>query len=278
MSKANVAVAGKKGIVLLPVADLKMTYDVRRALNEDRVLLFMEIYEAGGEVSPIEVVRGTMTIHDGRHRKAALERLNRKHAQCVLVETRGFAEDLMDAYGKNVSDSPFPPTRADTVFVMRQLLERGVTNAEVQKRFMVYYQPSHVRKLLKDAHSNILKAKMQKAVSAIAHGGATAEAAAEEHGVKLDALRDEIAGVKKRRRATSVSDLKREITSRHSGFSQSTVRVFQKLLEQFEDGETLEKSVLEVMLHVRRLNADAAKRIDSWLERFEALKGSMKAK
>ena len=196
MSKTNVAVAGKRDIVLLPVSDLKMTYDVRRSLNEDRVLFFMETYESGGEVPPIEVVRGTMDIHDGRHRKAALEHLNRKHAECVLVEPmEGFADRLMDAFGKNVSDSPFPPTRADITFVMRQLLEQGVASAEVQKRFAKFYQPSHVRKLLKDAYANLLKARMQKAVTAVAHAGTTVEAAAKEHGVKPYLLRDEITDV-----------------------------------------------------------------------------------
>ncbi|MGH7175613.1 MAG: hypothetical protein ACREGR_04630, partial [Minisyncoccia bacterium] len=133
--------AGKKNVVLLAIADLRMTYDVRRELNDDRVFHFMEIYEGGGEVPPIEVVRGTMEIHDGRHRKAALDYLNRKHAECVLVEPMEFADQLIDAFGQNGSDSPVPPTRADITFVMRQLLEQGVTNAEVQKRFTKYYQP-----------------------------------------------------------------------------------------------------------------------------------------
>jgi len=170
-NKSRVAVAGKKDTVLLLVADLRMNYDVRTRLNDDRVLFFMERYDSGAEVPPIEVIRGTMDIHDGRHRKAALDHLGRRHAECILVAPMEYLDQMMDAFGKNVSDSPFPPTRADIIFVMKQLLEAGVTNAIIQKRFEIYYKPSHVKKLLKDAHSNVLKAKMSKAKMAVAHGG-----------------------------------------------------------------------------------------------------------
>lgn len=278
MSKTNVAVAGKSNVVLLPVSDLKMKFDVRKALNEDRVLLFMEMYEAGNSVPPIEVVRGTMDIHDGRHRKAALDHLGRKHAECVLIEPMEYVDSIMDAFAKNVSDSPFPPTRADIVFVMKQLLEASVPNAQIQKRFEFFYKPSHVRKLLKDAHSNIVKANLSRAKQAVAHGGMTVKAAAEQHKVEPERLQEEITGVKKRRKATSVSDIKTEITNRHRGNSQKTIAVFRDLLDKFEDGEIPEKSVLEVLLHVQRLNTDGAKRVNSWIERFESLKGSMKAK
>src|SRR3989344_7285276 len=98
-NKANVAVAGKKDTVLLPVSDLKMKFDVRKSLNEDRVLLFMEMYESGNSVPPIEVIRGTMDIHDGRHRKAALDHLGRKHAECILVAPMEYLDQMMDAFG-----------------------------------------------------------------------------------------------------------------------------------------------------------------------------------
>lgn len=278
MSKANVAVSGKTKVVLLPVADLKMKFDVRKSLNEDRVLLFMEMYEAGSSVPPIEVVRGTMDIHDGRHRKAALDHLSRKHAECILIEPMEYVDSMMDAFAKNVSDSPFPPTRADIVFVMKQLLDASVPNSHIQKRFEVFYKPSHVRKLLKDAHSGIVKANLSRAMQAVAHGGLTVKAAAEQHRVEPGRLQEEITGVRKRRKATSVTDIKTEITNRHRGNSQKTISVFRDLLDKFEDGEISEKNVLEVLLHVQRLNTDGAKRVNSWIERFESLKGSMKAK
>lgn len=278
MSRSNVAVGGKKDVVLLPVAELKMKYDVRKSLNDDRVLFFMERYESGAEVPPIEIIRGTMDIHDGRHRKAALDHLERKHAECILVEPMEYLDQLMDAFGKNMSDSPLPPTRIDIVFVMKQLLEADVPNSTIQKRFEVFYKPSHVRKLLKDAHSGVQKTKIARAKNAVAHNDVKVEVAAKEYGIDVDTLREEIIGVKRRRKATSVSEIKTEITNRHRGNSQKTISIFRDIFEKFEDGEMSEKSVLEVVLHVQRLNTDGAKRISSWIERFDVLKGTVKAK
>lgn len=275
MSKGN----GKSDIVRLPVADLKMKYDVRRALNEDRVLFFMELYDSGAEVAPIEVIRGTMDIHDGRHRKAALDHLDIKSVECKLVKAMDHGDQLMDAFSKNMSDSPMPPTRADVVFVMRQLLEAGESHSTVQRRFERFYQPSHAKKLLKDAHSCVQKAKMARAKNAVAHQGMKVDDAAKEYGVKVETLREEITGTKQRRRkAGSVSDIKNEITSRHRSNSQKTVALFRDILEKFEDGEKTEKEVYEVLLHVQKINSDAAKRVNSWIERFETLRGKVKAK
>lgn len=278
MSKAATAAAGKKDVVLLPVAELKMTFDVRRALNEDRVLYFMELLEAGVNVPPIEVIRGTMHVHDGRHRKAALDHLNRKNAECVLVEPMEYVDQMMDAFTKNVSNCPFPPTRADIIFVMRQLLEAGTPNSHVQQRFQLLYRPSHVRDLLKEAHSVIASAKMARAKNAVAHGELSVKAAAEEHGVALETLQSEITGLKKKRRATSVSDIKRDISNRHRANTQKTVKILRDLIDKFDDGEMTEKSVLEVLLHVRHLYDGAAKRLDEWFERLETTKGVAKAK
>jgi len=278
MSKANPAATSKKGVVLLPVAELKMVFDVRRTLNEDRVLHFMELYEAGVSLPPIEVIRGTMHIHDGRHRKAALDHLDRKSAECVLIEPMEFVDGLIDAFAKNVSDAPFPPSRLDIIFVMRQLLEAGTPNAQVQRRFEAFYRPSSVRDLLKEAHSSIASANMSRAKLAVAHGGLTVKEAAEKHGVAPETLQTEISGVKKKRKATSVSDLKREISNRHRGNTQKTVGIIRGLLDKFEDGEISEQSVLEVLLHIQHLYSGATKRLDEWFQRLETTKGVARAK
>ena len=278
MSNVHVAIPGRTDIILLPVADLRMRYDVRRELNEDRVLLFMELYESEAKVPPIAVVRGTTDIHDGRHRKAALEHLNRLHAECVLVDSMGLADLLMDAFAKNMSDAPFPPTREDAIYVIRQLLDVGVSGTQVLKRFGAHFRPSQARKLLETAQTNILKAKITRAKNAVAHNNMSVGEAAEAHGVELERLQAEITGLKKRRRANDIAEVKTGITNRFRSNSAKNIAVFRGLLEKFEDGELVETQVLEVLLHVQRLNQDGSKRIDSWLERFAALKGSMKAK
>jgi len=277
MSNRNVAVANKDDVVLLPLAEMKSTIFVRRHLNEDRVLQFMELYDNGSEVPPIKVIRGSMEIEAGRHRYAALGYLDRKHAECLLVEPGNKPDLLMRAFADNFGGS-LPPSRLDIVFVVRQLLEEGLPHRQITDLFANFYKPSHMRKLLKDAHSALSKTKMQKAKNAVAHGDASVKEAAKCYGVELETLQGEITGVKKKRSTTSVTDIRREISNRNRGNTLKSVAIFRSLFDQFEDGEMSEKDVFTILTHVKRLNMDTAKRVDQWFERFEALKGSVKAK
>ncbi len=263
-------------VVLLPLSDLKVTYLVRKSLDEDRVEQFMDLYDSGAQVPPIEVVRGTMEVHEGRHRKAAHERLGRRNIECVLIEPKDRTEMLLDAFGKNFGGS-LPPSRLDVVFVMKQLLEEGNTHKRVQELFERYYKPSHARKLLKDAVSNINKVKLSKAKQAVAAGNTTAKDAARQFGVNPEILQQEIDGTKRKKKGTDISDIKVEISNRHRGNTQKTITIFRDLLDRYEDSEITEEKVLDILLHVQRLNQHAAKRVDAWVERLQARKGVHKA-
>ena len=138
-------------VVRIPVAELVMKYDVRKELNEDRVQLFIDLYTAGADVKPIKVVQGTHIIHEGRHRVEALRRMERKHAWCTFVEHKSMNELIMDAYAANMSDCPFPPTRDDTLYVMKQLIESDTSRSDIVRSFERFYPPSLVNKLLRDA-------------------------------------------------------------------------------------------------------------------------------
>ena len=278
MSKQNVAVVGRKGTVLLPLDELKRTFFVRKELNQDRVLFFMELYESGAEVPPLEVIRGSMEIFDGRHRDAALQHMERKHAECLLIEPMEQAEQFVEAFGRNMGGA-LPPTRLDAVFVMKQLLEVGIVHGRIKSLFAPrYFRPSHADKLLKDAKQQINEVKLKRAVNAVAHGDVNVAAAAAEYGVDADTLRNEISGKKRKGRKLGITELKTEISNRYRGNSNRTVAIFRDLLDKYEDGEIPEKKVLEVFGHVERLLKDGARRITGWRQRFEALKGSSKAK
>ncbi len=272
MSKSNVAVAGKKGVVLIPLGDIKSAFYVRRELDEGRVEMFRELYESSAEVPPIEVIQGSMELFEGRHRLAALQRMERPHAECKLIPDMPADEKFAEAFGRNFGGA-LPPTRADGVFVIRQMLEAKTPNNRIKNLFVPrFFRPSHFDKILKDAYSQIAEAKMNKALQAVASGDVTAKAAAKTHGVDLDDLKAKLGGRKAKPSSTSIAKMKAQISNNHRSVSQRTIALFRELFDCFEDSEITEKKVLEVISHAERLNKDALKRLRGWRERFAALK------
>ena len=274
---SSVAAMRKTETVVLPITDLKQTFFVRKQLDEDRVLYFMELYEAGAKVPPIEVVRGTMEIKDGRHRKAALEHLNRERVECLLVEPKERKALIIEAFGANFGGA-LPPTRLDILHVMKQLIMEGSSLAQLKKDFSAYYPPSVVTKYVRDAANELATAKLSRAVQAVTHGDKTVTEAATEHDVNEDQLRDKISGVKRKRRTAKMADLKSQLSRRYGGNTRRTAAEIRSLLSRFEDGELDAAKVEEVFRHLERTIKRGLKTLLQWRERFVALKGTTKAK
>lgn len=265
-------------LVTLPLEDLKATIFVRRSLNEEWINQLMEFYRSTEHnLPPIEVVRDTLEIRDGRHRREALLRLGRKTTLCKLVAPSEKPEFLIQALSANVGGS-LPPTRGDVVFVMKQLMLEDLGEKRIRELFAPFYPPSVVRAFLDDAYTEVGRQKMRSALDAIAAGDTTMTDAARKYDVDLDKLQAEISGRKKNSRKHDVTAVKVDITNRARGNSTRNVTAYRHLLRRYEDGEVTYAKVLEVLLHSKRVHIDGAKRIDQWLERLEALKESLTPK
>ena len=259
---------------VLALEDLKSTVFVRRVLNEDRVLQLMELYRSNDcDIPPIEVVRDTLEIQDGRHRREALLRLGRKNILCKLVKPVEKPEFLMRAFAANVG-GPFAPTRGDIIFVMKQLFGDGLREARIREMFAPHFPPSVTRAYLTDARSELYQQSLRNAVSAVTSENMTVAQAAEKFGLDLEKLQDEIGGRKRKGRKINATAIKANISNLARSTSTRNVSSFRDLLRRYEDSEVSHAIVLEVLLHAKRLHIDGAKRIDSWLERLEALKKS----
>lgn len=261
------------------IADLKTSYFVRRALDPDRVNFFVLLYQGNpDEVPPIKVETDTDEVVDGRHRKAALEVLQRKIIECEIVPRyENKVELLMDAYTENLGGA-LPPTYQDTVFVIRQLLESGLKGKEVGAMFAPYYPPSAIRRYLSDAYSAVMKARMLRAKNAVAQGQMKVDEAAEKFAVDVDALRQEITGARRKKRSGGVPEIKSASSTKATSYSQYINTTLRYLVDRYEDGEVTEEQVKNVLEHFEKLNARTAKTIANWRDRFVARKQSMRNK
>lgn len=278
MSKSAVAIMGKKNAVLLPISDIKTTFYVRRELNEENVIQFMELYQANAELPPVKVVRGTMELQEGRHRMAALERIGRKNVECELVEAKPRPDLIVEAFGFNVGGA-LPPTRSDITFTMKQLIEGGTSTAFITKSFEKFYPPSMVRRYMRDAQSEVSKAKLTRAVTAVARSGSTVPVAAAEFDVDEEELRDELSGKRsKRKKEGSYGEVKSVITRSYRGNGVRVGHMIGKVLEKFEDGVYTAAQAESVFSHIDKLHEQSGKSIAQRRARFNALKARLRRK
>jgi hypothetical protein len=246
-------------------SDLKTTFFVRQKLDEDYVIQLGELYEAGVDIPPIQVVQGTMEVLDGRHRLRAHDLLERDVVPVVFVPDASRADLLCEAFKSNYG-GPRPPSRDDIEFTIEQLLAEGMGLARLAEKLP--FPKSLVRRYISNVQSNLRKRKVSQATAAIVDGNMTVAKAAEKFGVEVDDLKDVISG--KRKKRVGVGDLKGNVTSRMRGTSLKNMSVIRKAFDAYDDGTMSEKNVRQLLAHIAAAIKQMEKSHHGWEARFDA--------
>lgn len=255
-------------IVEIPLSELKVTFFVRAKVNEDHVLYLAELYESGVELPPIEVIEGVNEIKDGRHRFGSMQLLGWTKAKCMIVEAKDQNEMLAEAFKANMGGA-LPPSREDILMIVRKFLENGLTQKRIKELLGGSLKPSMVNTYIRTSKSSIAKAKMQNALRAVAEGELTAPKAAEQYGVDLQNLKDEIKGKKKKRKMNSVKQIKNLMSRTCQGNTRKVTAQIDKLIERFLDGEATSKEVFELFEKAEHLQKHAMSTLADKRKRFE---------
>lgn len=262
--------AKKTRLITLQVGDIKTNFFVRKHLNEDHVVTLADLYDHGVSLPPLQVSDdqvGGYQLIDGRHRLEALKLIDRKEVECVLVETQGFADAVSHALEANVGGS-LPPTRDDIEHTMKLLIEGGVPRIKIYD--LMPFPKGLIRRYLDVVQSELAKARMVRAVDAVASKGYTVAQAAHEFDIDLDALKLRLSGKKKSAAKDNLKNIKSAIGSRMRGLSQTNIGVIRKLFQQYEDGDMSSAQVLDVFEQLMRSMRRATRVVEDWSARFNA--------
>ena len=256
-------------IVNIPVNLVRETLFVRRGLNQDRVLQFAELYDAGTPVAPIEIDVNTFDIIAGHHRfHAQTDVLDRKDVEVEFIDAGNKEERLARAFTDNFG-GPLPPSRDDIIFTITQFLDMGLKRTRICE--LLQPLPSTVVKnYIKTAQDAIQKARLRRGVQLVTDGGLTVSAAAEQVGVDVEQLRAQITGERKKKLKSGLPEIKQALTKQYRGVSQRNAKLMKKVIEMFEDGEASKKHVEEIISHMTRLIRQSNRAFDDWRMRFAA--------
>jgi hypothetical protein len=262
-------------VTKVPLDKIVNKFDVREKLDDDRILFFVDLYEAGAPVPPITVVRleeneGYFAFVDGRHRAQALLLLDHKECDAIIQANRAPATLLAEALAANWGGSK-PPTRQDITHTVTRMFEAGASRQEILA--LLHYLPGRsLQGHISSAISTITLRKKRKALDLISDGMSIAEAA-RAIDLSIDVIKDMLAG-RKRRWGTGgsqdVSDFKRYLTRATRGVTGGIAQKIQNMIKQAEEGEIPAKTAEQCILAWESNARATLNRVKDWQQRFEA--------
>src|SRR5207248_3053577 len=115
---------GKFPVEKVKLTSIQTAFFVRKRLDEDRVIQLALLMENGADIPPIRITEDHILI-DGRHRIEAA-RLASWTAIDAQIEPSQSDKGLLitEAFNANCGGS-VPPTRADILFTIQQLLQQA---------------------------------------------------------------------------------------------------------------------------------------------------------
>lgn len=247
------------------IDSIQLTFFVRKSLDDDRVVQLALLMENGVTLPPIRLTDDNQLV-DGRHRIEAA-RLAGHTTITACIEPRRERGDLIaDAFAANCGGS-VPPTRADILFTIQQLLQQGWGRGKIVKALP--FPKSVSERYITDTQSKIRQSQINQAIIDIRDRGFNVAQAAANRGLDENDIKAKMAA--KGRRVADANEYKGNMSTRFRGLSRANAALFQKLLAAYEDGEITIDYVREVMTHAQQCMAQQQRSFDGWRERFAAL-------
>lgn len=252
---------------------IRETFYVRTRLDLDHVQQLADLYKAGAKLPALKVTDSGVLV-DGRHRLHALRLLGWKAASVEYVADKEVGELIGDALLSNVGGA-LPPTHTDITSSLGQMIESGLANSVIMKRLTVKWPHAVAKRYLDDAHSNLSKERVIRAMRAVTEEGKTVAEAALLHKVKLDALKLALGG--KKRRKTTVAEFKGalEVIVRSRG--QKIGALLRKAQAEYEEGQLTKKQLEELVDQAELSTKRAMASIQDWHKRLAAAARAEKA-
>ncbi len=248
---------------------LVSNFDVRARLDDDRVLFFAQLYEAGVEVEPLIITEEDHII-DGRHRREGALLADMKAIEVKITHETDRVKLIGEAFRRNYG-GPLPPTHEDIEHTVSVLLGMKVGQNDIIE--ILSLPRKIVRRLIADVISKDIQARKRRAVHAVLEGGLTVPKAAEQFGLDEKVLRQNLGGEKRKKSQMGLGELKSRLSREQLSQSKKNGELIKRSIDNYKDGEATESFVGEVIDHLLRLNSQARGRLEDWMKRFNAARG-----
>lgn len=249
------------------ISTLKTTFFVRAALDQERVLQFAMLKEAGVKFPPI-VIDEDGNIIDGRHRYEAELFLSATH---VDVEVRSFNSEIdkIEFAFKSNTGGSLPPTDKDLTHVVKMLLDKNVAQKKVAE---ITGLPFVIcKKLIDKIRRDDKSLKLNRAMRDLSVGSITLERAAEIHNVNPEDLRKKVGG--KGKKLSEHDAFMRAFKKSNRSAGAKFGAHMKKLSELIELGEVNAEDVKKILARAEANLGQNRRSIEQWRARFGQVNG-----
>ena len=270
---------------MIPLDKIINRFDVRVSLDDDRVVQFIGMYEAGVDLPPLRVIElsdGKYAYVDGRTRGAALSAMNRKEAECVIITGSLSTGDLYSEALRSNWGGAKPPSRSDITHTITRMLESGESVTSIRKG-LDFLPRGSVNAYIATAQGILTKRRISLALDQVTDGSITLTQAAKEAKIDITSLRVALKGKNKGYRSRSdqaerAHTLQLHITHSLQRANISIGQQVSDMLQEVEHGDMsaalAEQVIKSWFTHLRRATIKAT----DWKQRLDNITTGFNAK
>jgi len=245
----------KEKIIEVKLSDLKYGIYVREHLDENRILFFASLMEAGADLPPIKITKDNKII-DGRHRTEAAKFLDKVKIKAVVTENGNNLQIIREAIASNWGGS-LPPTKMDLIHSIMQLMEASYPANKIEQEFKNIIPLSMLRTIIQHARLKINNQRILKAKRILSDNPKmSVEKVAELVELKTKILQDSIAKDSGKREVNFVASQKDSLSARYKHFNCSIANIIRFIFKNHSDAEIDSGQVDRILEHLGGLIAN----------------------
>jgi hypothetical protein len=265
--------------VKVKICDIKYDFYVRaKPPDDDRIMYFAELYEAGAEVTPILVTKDLRLV-EGRTRTEGAKLAGLTEIDATLVSETDEIALIIIAFTANAG-GPLPPRREDFRHTIQHLIEKGASYRKIVDSLQGILPLGMLRRFYRDALTLVNKNKVGEAIRLMTKHELSVSKAAAQVGIDQKILRnelDKLSGKKPPNSGRIVAIEKKLLLARYNNLNKSNGQAAGKILQSLEKGEIAPEDVHSYLEYWAKLSGHSENRVIDWIRRWQAKRPAAKA-
>jgi predicted DNA-binding protein (UPF0251 family) len=253
------------------IADLKFTFHVRAALDQQYVTTLKRMIEGGQELPPIHIT-SSKEVEEGRHRVAAALAAGRQTIPAIIVEKLPFIEKVERAVQENFGGS-LPLKMADIKHTVTILIEKGASKTKIMECLGEIFPIRVLEAIHKGCMMELINRKIIYAQALIDNEHISKDEAAKRAGISPDKLDK---GKNRKKDKNKIAYFMEVVSQKHTNKNNSIGQMIRQIIRLYNEGSLSIQETETFFDHLQKSYAHSSTVCDQWMARWRERKLKIK--